>query len=203
MSWSPFCLLRRLLGDTLFGRVGPEVTAHRNAFVRVFNSTTSNQDKFSTISKVAKEHAQALVGNNEQPSADIDDIRHSTKNFAIALWGETLYANPENHLDGKILSLAEKIIDMTGDPWPAIWYAIALFLKLVAPGEPTRSESKIRAQVGKVIEGNLAKLEEYELLNPEAPPKTIRALSMATGGGRHGPLSKTAAEFTTVNIFGL
>jgi len=200
MSWSPFWTLRRLIGNSLFNRVGPEITGHRNAFIREFNSTKSNQDKFSTISKVAKEHAEFLVGN--AASADVDDIRYSADNFAIGLWGETLYANPEHHRDGKVLSLSEHIITLAGDPWPSVWYSIGLLFRLVTPGEPTRSESKIQAEVGEVVKNNLIKLEEYERLNPEAPPKTIRSLSMATGGGRHGPLSRPAAEFTNLNLFG-
>lgn len=77
-----------------------------------------------------------------------------------------------------------------------------LFLKLVAPGEPTRSEANLRAKVPKVVERNLRKLEEYERNNPDAPMKTIRNLSVMTGGGRTGPLSKFAAEFTNLNLFG-
>jgi hypothetical protein len=74
-------------------------------------------------------------------------------------------------------------------------------LKLVAPGEPTRSEAKLRARVANVVQRNIGILEEYECSNPDAPLKTIRNLSIMTGGGRTGPLSKLASEFTNLNVF--
>jgi hypothetical protein len=200
MSWSPFWTLRRLIGNSLFNQVGPETKHHRNVFIREFNNAKSNHEKFDTIAKIAKDHSEALVG--DALSADIHDIRYSADNFAIGLWGETLYGNSEHHRDGKVLSLSERIITLAGDPWPSVWYSLALFLRLVTPGEPTSSESKLRAEVGKVVKGNIAKLEEYERNNPDAPLKTIRSLSVATGGGRHGPLSKFASEFTNLNLFG-
>lgn len=70
------------------------------------------------------------------------------------------------------------------------------------PGEPTRSEAKLRKGVHKVVEGNIEKLEAYEAANPDAPLKVIRILSVATGGGRSGPLSELASEFTNLNLFG-
>jgi hypothetical protein len=138
----------------------------------------------------------------EGSTAVVDDIRYSADNFAIALWGETLYGNPNHHVGGRVLSLSETIINLTGDPWPSVWYSFQLFLKLVNPGDPTRSEAKLRARVAKVVEGNIGKLEEYERNNPDSPPKTIRNLSIMTGGGRTGPLSKLASEFTNLNLFG-
>jgi hypothetical protein len=201
MSWSPFWTLRRLIGSSLFNEVGPATTHQRNAFIREFNNTKSNNEKYDMIARIAKEHADALTG--EAQSADIHDIRHSADNFAIGLWGDTLYGNPEHHVDGNVLSLSERIITLAGDPWPSVWYSLQLFLRLVTPGEPTRAESKLRAEVAMVVKRNIAKLEEYERSNPEAPLKTIRSLSVATGGGRTGPLSKMASEFTNLNLFGL
>lgn len=200
MSWSPFWTLRRLIGNSLFNYVGPEVSHQRNVFIREFNATKSNAEKFDTIKKIAQAHADSLTGNGT--TAEVDDIRYSADNFAIALWGETLYGNPNHHVGGKVLSLSETIINLAGDPWPSVWYSFQLFLKLVKPGEPTRSEANLRSQVAKVVERNIGKLEEYERNNPDAPLKTIRNLSVMSGGARTGPLSKFAAEFTNLNLFG-
>jgi hypothetical protein len=144
-------------------------------------------------------HANTLTGQGS--TAEVDDIRHFADNFAIGLWGETLYGNSNNHVGGHVLSLSETILTLAGDPWPLVWYSFQLFLKLVAPGEPTRSEAKLRARVANVVQGNIGILEEYECSNPDAPLKTIRNLSIMTGGGRTGPLSKLASEFTNLNIF--
>jgi len=201
MSWSPFWTLRRLIGHSLFNDVGPNITHHRNVFIREFNSTKSNAEKFDTISKIATEHANALAGDDS--TAEVEDIRYSADNFAIALWGETLYGNPNHHVGGRVLSLSETIINLAGNPWPSVWYSFLLFLKLVNPGEPTRSEAKLRAKVAQVVEKNIGKLEQYEYENPDAPLKTIRNLSVNTGGGRTGPLSRFASEFTNLNLFGL
>lgn len=200
MSWSPFWTLRRLIGESLFNYVGPDTSHHRNVFIREFNSTKSNAEKFSTISRIAQEHANMLTG--QAKVADVDDIRYSADNFAIALWGETLYGNPNHYVGGRVLDLSETIITLAGDPWPSVWYSIQLFFKMVTPGAPTRSESKLRQKVAKVVEANIKKLEAYETANPEAPLKTIRNLSVMTGGGKTGPLSKFASEFTNLNLFG-
>jgi len=200
MSWSPFWTLRRLIGNSLFNYVGPETSHQRNVFIREFNSTKSNSEKFDTITRIAIAHANALTG--EASTADVDDIRYSADNFAIALWGETLYGNPNHHVGGRVLSLSETIIKLAGDPWPSVWYSFQLFLRLVPPGEPTRSEAKLRERVAQVVEKNIGKLEEFERNNPDAPLKTIRNLSVMTGGGRSGPLSKFASEFTNLNLFG-
>ncbi|KAN0074815.1 hypothetical protein V8E54_007426 [Elaphomyces granulatus] len=167
MAWSPFRTLRRLIGNSLFNE--------RNAFIHEFNSARSNSKKFDTITIM---HANALTGGGS--TAEVDDIRYFADNFAIALWGETLYGNSNHHM---------------------LWYSFQLFLKLVAPGEPTRSEAKLRARVANVVQRNIGILEEYECSNPDAPLKTIRNLSIMTGGGRTGPLSKLASEFTNLNVF--
>src|SRR3954467_6306390 len=101
MSWSPFWTLRRLIGNSLFNQVGPQINHPRNVFIREFNHTKSNEAKFPIIRKIAKDHANALTGSGK--SADVDDIRYSADNFAIALWGETLYGNPDHHKGGKVL----------------------------------------------------------------------------------------------------
>ena len=100
------------------------------------------------------------------------------------------------------MRLSETILDLAGSPWPSIWYSFQLFLKIVTPGEPTRLEAKLRAEVTKVVDKNIERLEEYERSNPDAPLKTIRNLSVMTGGGRNGPISPFASEFTNLNLFG-
>ena len=199
MSWSPFSTLRRLIGHNFFNYVGPETNHQRNVFIREFNSTKSNFEKFDTIAKIAAAHVNALA---DRSTAEIANITHAADNFALALWGETLYGNPQNHVGGRILSLSGTILDLAGDPWPSIWYSFQLFFKLVIPGESTRSEAKLRAKVTSIVDGNMRILEEYERTNPDAPLKTIRNLSVMTGGGRSGPLSSFASEFSNLNVFG-
>lgn len=201
MSWSPFWVLRRLIGHSLFNQVGPDTSHLRNVFIREFNNAQSNKEKYDMVARVAKEHANAICGN--AGSVNVDDIRLLADNFAIGLWGETLYGSPEHHADGQVLRLSRRIITLAGDPWPSVWYSLQLFLKLATPGEPTRTESKVRAEVAVLAKRNFAKLEEYEHRNPESPMKTIRSLSVATGGGRSGPLSKFASEFSNLNVFGI
>ena len=181
--------------------IGPEVSHHRNVFIREFNSTKSNAEKFNTIRKIAIDHTNALAGENL--TAEVRDFRYAADNFAIALWGETLYANPNHHMDGRVMHLSEIIINLAGSPWPSVWYSLQLFLKLVKAGEPTCSEAKLRARVIEKVDKSIRVLEEYERHNPEAPLKTIRNLSVRTGGNRTGPLSKFASAFTTLNFFGL
>ena len=152
------------------------------------------------LPRSARVHANYLTGNNS--TADVEDIRHSAENFAIALWGR-LYTQSRKPCwrprPGSILSNHQP----AGDPWPSVWYAVQLFLRLVTPGDPTRSETKLRGEVAKVVEGNICKLESYERNNRDAPLKAIRNLSVMTGGQRTGPLSKFASEFTNLNLFGL
>ena len=199
-NMSPWWTLRRLIGLSLFNYVGSETVHQRNAFIREFNSSKSNAEKFNTIFEVATEHIHALTGG--LPSEEVEDIRHSIENFAIALWGQVLYGNPTNHVDGRILGLSEILLHSAGSPWPSVQYSFQVFLKLVTPGESTRSEAKIKRRVEQVIEDNLEILEEYEHKNPNAPLKGIRSLSVNTGGERLGPLSNFATEFTKLNLFG-
>ena len=200
MSWSPFSTLRRLIGNSLFNYVGPKTSHQRNVFIREFNSTKSNSAKFDIITKIATAHVNALAG--EGSIAEVANITNAADNFALALWGETLYGNSQNHVGGHVLSLSGTILDLAGDPWPSIWYSFQLCLKLVTLGEPTRSEAKLQAKVAKVVDGNMRILEDHERRNPDAPLKTIRNLSVMTGGGRTGPLSPFATEFTNLNVFG-
>ena len=174
MSFSPFGTLRRLIGNSFFNQVGPETSHQRNVFIREFNNTRSNSEKFDTIGEMAKAHINALTA--EGSTAEINDITHSTENFAVALWGEILYGNPNYHVGGHVLSLAGIILKLAGDPWPPIWYFFQLLLKRVTPGQPTRSEAKLRTKVSEIIKKNIGKLEGYERDNPDAPLKTIRKL---------------------------
>ena len=123
---------------------------------------------------MATAHIDALIG--EGSIAEIGDITHSTENFAVALWGELLYGHPKYHVGGHVLSLAGIILKLAGDPWPPIWYFFQLLLKRVTPGEPTRSEAKLRTKVSDIIEKNIGILEEYERDKPDAPLKVIRKL---------------------------
>lgn len=201
MSWSPFWTLRRLIGNTQFAYVGPEVGHRRNVFIREFANTKSNKEKFQTISNVAYAHANKLLA--EGSSAEIEDIRRCADNYALDLWGEILYGVPDRHIGGKALALSEHITELAGDPWVPVWYWLQLVFGLVKPGNPSHSESKIRRRLTEMVEKNVAKLEVHELNNPDAPLKTIRNLSVNTGGGRTGPLSKFASEFANLNLFGM
>ena len=200
MSWSPFMTLRRLIGNSLFNYVGPETSHQRNVLIREFNNTKAIAEKFDTIAKIATAHASALT--NGALTAEIGDIKDSADDFAIALWGDILYGNPNNHVGGQLLHLSETIMDLAGNPWASVWYSLHLFLKLVTPGEPTRSEARLRATMDKAVQNNIEKLEDYERNNPYGPLKTIRSISIISGGGNTGPLSKFGSEFCNLNIFG-
>ena len=174
MSFSPFGTLRRLIGSSLFNHVGPEASHQRNVFIREFNNTKSNSEKFDTIAEMATAHVNSLTG--ERPAAEMDDITHSMENFAVSLWGEILYGNPSYHVGGHVLHLAGIVLKLAGDPWPPIWYFFQLLFKRVNPGESTRSEAKVRTKVSEIIQKSIGKLEEYERDNPDAPLKTMRKL---------------------------
>ena len=199
-NMSPWWTLRRLIGLSLFNYVGSDTTRQRSALIREFNSSNSNAEKFNTIFEIATAHVDALTGG--LPSREVEDIKHAAENYAIALWGEVLYGNPNNHVDGRILGIGKILLDLAGSPWPSVQYSFQVFLKLVATGEPTRYEAKVKRRVEEVIEDNLDILEKYEHKNPNAPLKAIRSLSVNTGGARAGPLSRFATEFTKLNLFG-
>ena len=200
-NMSPWWTLRRLIGLSLFNYVGAEVGHQRNVLIREFNNSKSNAEKFNTVVEIATAHVNALTSDDS--SSEVEDVQHVAENFALSLWGEVLYANSSNHVDGGILSISETLLHMAASPWPSVVYNIQLFLKLVSPGEPTRSEAKVQAKVAKVIEDNLNILTTYEHNNPNASPKAIRNISLNTGGGRDGHLSSFATEFTKLNLFGL
>ena len=199
-NMSPWWTLRRLIGLSLFNYVGSDTVHQRSALIREFNSSKSNAEKFNTIFEIATAHIDALTGG--LPSREVENIKHAAENFAIALWGEVLYGNPNNHVDGRILDLSEILLHLAGSPWPSVRYSFHVFLKLVTSGQPTWSEAKIKRRVDQVIEDNLDILEEFEHNNPNAPLKSIRSLSVNSGGERVGPLSKLATEFTKLNLFG-
>ena len=129
-------------------------------------------------------------------------MKRAADNFAVSLWGELLYGNPNFHEGGAVLSLSDKIMDLAVSPWSNLWHAIQRLLGLVAADEPTKSEAKVRADLAGLAEENMAILETHELHHPKAPPKTIRNLSLNSGGGRYGPLSDFAYELTHLNVFG-
>ena len=197
---SPWWTLRRMIGPNLFNYVGPDTARQRSAMIREFSSLKSNAERFNTIFETAKAHIDALTGGF--PSTEVEDMKYAAESFAIALWGEVLYGNPSNHVDGRVLGLGKILLRLTGSPWPSVQYSCQVFLKLVTTGEPTRSEAKVKRRIEEVIEDNLEILEKYEHKNPNAPLKTIRSLSVNTGGARAGPLSRFATEFTKLNLFG-
>lgn len=221
MSWSPFWTLRRMIGNlSLFNYVGPDTRHQRSVFIREFNSTKSNKEKFPTITRLAREHCDGLLASSAAPfdgasGGLVKDIRLAADNFAISLWGDVLYGNPNNHLDenGTVRTLSNKIMDLAGDPWPAIWYYLQqAVLGLLSPGQPTKSERLLRNDIEGVIGRNISRLMEWESSNAhsdvgngeegKSQMKTLRALSLQTGGESTGPLSKFATEFSNLNLFG-
>ncbi|KAM7183904.1 Cytochrome P450 [Rhypophila sp. PSN 637] len=207
MSWSPFWTLRRMIGNlSLFNYVGPETRHQRSVFIREFNSTKSNREKFPTIARLAEQHCASLLvpSATQLKSGMVADIRLAADNFAISLWGDVLYANPSNHVDdnGKVRTLSNTIMQLAGDPWPAIWYYLQqAILGLLSPGEPTKSESLLRRDIESVIGKNISRLMQWESV-PNREMKTLRSLSVQTGGSPTGPLSKFATEFANLNLFG-
>ena len=200
MRCSPFTTLRRLIGDNLFSYAGPETSQRRNLFMREFMNTKSNAEKFDTVKDVASWHVDAVAG--ESQTVDIDDIGHVANNYAVSMWGDVLYGNREYYLDGEVLTLSESIMAMASSPWSSIWQVIQEFLGLVAPGGATRSEQNVRDRVDAVVGKCIKRLEDCERNDPEAPLKTMRNLSVKSGGERTGPLSKFAADFANLNFFG-
>ena len=172
--FSPFGTLQRLIGNNLFNYTGPDANHQRNVFIREFNNTRSNAKKFDIIRDIATAHITALTG--EDLTAEIHNITYHIENFAIALWGEILYGNSNYHVGGQVLSLARRILKLAGDPWPPVWYFFQQLLRLVTPGEPTRSEAKLQTRLSNIIEKSIGRLQEYERDNPDAPLKAIRNL---------------------------
>lgn len=200
MSWSPNWTLRRLIGPSLVSYIGPQTSAYRSAVIREFNNTKSLARHFVSMNRIAKNHVQELV--TKDGTANISNIIPHVENFAIALWGDTLYGSHNHHADGRVWALSDVLLKYVSNPWPSIWYSIQLFLKLVKPGDPTRYEAKLRSQVDQMASHNLAKLKSYEYENPDGPLKSVRNLSLLTCGAKTGPLSTLASEFTRLDIFG-
>jgi hypothetical protein len=200
MSWSPFFSLVRLIGDSLFNYVGPKINHPRILFTREFNSQKSNAEKFDDIVKIATTHTDEMIGDAQ--TTVIKDIRHYADNFAISLWGDILYGNPDNHVSGLVLRTSDRMLHMSGSPWPNIWYYFQLCLCLVRRGQPTHSEGKLRTKMDQIVTENITKMEEFERSNPDAPLKTMRNFSVMSGGGKTGPLSQIAIDFANLNIFG-
>ena len=201
MSWSPFSTLCRLIGGSLFDYVGKDHVHKRSLFIREFNNADSNAKKFDTIAKSADWHVDTLAGDDL--ASDVNSITSRADDFATSMWGEILYGNPLYHLDGEVIRLSNMVLHFAASPWSPIKYAIQLFLGLVSLGAPTRSERKMRTRIDEVVAKTVQKLEVYEQSNPGAPPKTIRNLSIVSGGGRTGPLTDFAQDFANLNVFGM
>ncbi|KAK4216798.1 putative cytochrome P450 [Rhypophila decipiens] len=206
VNWTPVSTLGRLIGNpALISNVGPETDHQRNVMLREFNGTKSNKTKFETILRIATEHCANLVPAGALESARIPDMRSVVDRFAISLWGDILYGNPASHTDGKIVDVSNIILTRMVVPWSAFWHNLQLVLGLTSRGQPTAYEAKIRAQVGNIIDNNVNKLHEYEAKDMSSSllgTKSIRAISVLTGGSINGPLSKFASEFARVNLCG-
>ncbi|KAM7217249.1 Cytochrome P450 [Rhypophila decipiens] len=205
VNWTPVSTLGRLIGNpALISNVGPETDHQRNVMLREFNGTKSNKTKFETVLRIATEHCANLVPAGELESIRISDIRGATDRFAISLWGDILYGNPASHTDGKIVDVSNIILTRMVVPWSAFWHNLQLVLGLTSRGQPTAYEAKIRAQVSNIIDNNVNKLHEYETKDNSSMlgTKSIRAISVLTGGSINGPLSKFASEFARVNLCG-
>ena len=172
----------------------------RGVFIREFNNPTSNFGNFEGVVRVATHHVKAIVG--DASSAEISDIRHTADNFAATLWGDTLYGRSDALTDGRVMKVADEILRRAGSPWPSALYSFLLTFGLVEPGKPTPSEAKVRAEIEDLYEKNVQHLEMYERSNPDSPMKIIRSLSVADGGQRTGPLTRFAAQFARLNVFG-
>ncbi|KAJ8109622.1 hypothetical protein OPT61_g7328 [Boeremia exigua] len=199
-SWSPFWTLIRLLDNNLFDDVGHEAMRQRSVFIREFNNPTSNIGKFDGVLRVATQHVKAIAENSKE--AEVPDIRRTADNFAATLWGDTLYGRADALTDNRVMRVASEILRRAGSPWPSALYSFLLTFGLVEPGKPTPSEAKVRAEIEDLYEKNVHDLEEYEENNPDSPMKTIRSLSVASGGKREGPLSGLATQFARLNVFG-
>lgn len=199
-GWSPFWTLIRLISNNLFDYVGPEARAQRGIFVREFNSPRANAKKFDEIVKVATEKVNAITGDGK--ISEVHDMRHVADTFAAALWGENLYGRSDHQTDEEVIRVADEILARAGGPWASMVYSFLLTFRLITPGAPTWSEARLRAEGEALIANNFDCLHAYEQNNPDAPMKTMRALSVASGGRRTGPLTKFAGQFARLNLFG-
>lgn len=198
--WSPFATLRRLTGKTLFTDTGPDVKLHRKVFGREFNTTGSLAEKFKTIAQVASSHVDALAENAR--TGRVGDLKLDTDKFAISAWGELLYGNPRNHIDGEVWNVSEKILYFSGSIWNSVTYAVQVSLRVLTAGIPSHSERKVCKKIAEIINRNMIILEDHEKNNYHGPMKLIRSLSVQTGGPGAGQLSEFATEFANLNVFG-
>ena len=200
MNWSPFPIMDRIIGKTLFTYEGAEVHLQRTAYSKVFSNAKGNSAAFASVAKVVSSHLDRLMNNTGH--VKLDDLKHATDSFALELWGDYLYSNPSYYLNERVIPVSDQIIDMCGSPWPAVRYNLLALARLVRPGKPMASERVLHCQVASIVKQNIAALERHERDHPDAAPRAIRRLSMLTGGGASGPISNFATEFAHLNFFG-
>ncbi|KAG9196941.1 hypothetical protein G6514_002890, partial [Epicoccum nigrum] len=178
---------------------GPYLSTYRAGFIREFNSTESLAKDFDTIKTLAQTHVNGLIDERAN-SATVDIIPH-VDIFAISLWRTILYGSSDRETDSRTLSLAKEIGARVMDPWPSLWYSINVILGFVDAGEPLGSDKALRDQLDDLITDSVQNLENYERLNPQAPPTSLRGLSARTRGSVLEGLSQTAIEFARLNSF--
>ena len=199
-GFSPTWLLRRIVGPSLPNYTGPHLSTYRAGFIREFNSTESLSKDFDTIKTLAQTHVNSLM--QERANSATLDIIPRVDLFAISLWRTLLYGSSDSETDSRALNLANEIGARVTDPWPSLWYSINVILGFVDAGEPLGSDKALRAQLDDLITESVLNLEDYERLNPQAPPTSLRGLSARTHGSVIEGLSPTAIEFARLNTFG-
>ena len=175
------------------------MSTYRAGFIREFNSTESLAKDFDAIKTLAQTHVNGLI-DEQANSATVNIISH-TDIFAISLWRTILYGSSDSETDSRALSLAKEIGARVTDPWPSLWYSINVILGFVDAGEPLGSDKVLRDQLDDLITDSVQNLEDYERLNPQAPPTSLRGLSARTHGSVLEGLSQTAIEFARLNAF--
>ncbi|OSS43712.1 hypothetical protein B5807_11476 [Epicoccum nigrum] len=198
-GFSPTWLLRRIVGPSLPNYTGPHLSTYRAGFIREFNSTESLAKDFDAIKTLAQTHVNGLI-DEQANSATVNIISHIDI-FAISLWRTILYGSSDSETDSRALSLAKEIGARVTDPWPSLWYSINVILGFVDAGEPLGSDKVLRDQLDDLITDSVQNLEDYERLNPQAPPTSLRGLSARTHGSVLEGLSQTAIEFARLNAF--
>ncbi|KAF1924287.1 putative cytochrome P450 [Didymella exigua CBS 183.55] len=199
IGFSPFWVLRRIVGPSLIDYRGPHLGTYRGGFIREFNSTEALAKNFDTIKRHAQAHVNCLVG--QQADNGIVDIVSRIDIFAITLWRALLYGSSDSEINDRVLDLSKAIGARVTDPWPSLWYSIIVFLGLVDPGHAFGPDKVLRTQLDELIEESIEQLKNHERLNPEAPQTSLRGLSTLTYGGISGPLSQTAIGFAHLNAF--
>lgn len=189
-----------MISNNLFDYVGSDARAQRGIFIREFNSPRANAKKFDEIVSVATVKVNSIVGDSNV--AEVHDMRHVADTFAAALWGENLYGRSDPKADEDVIRVADEILARAGGPWASMVYSFLLTFRLITPGEPTRSEARLRAEGEALVANNMECLQAYEKENPDAPMKTMRSLSVASGGDKTGPLNRFAGQFARLNLFG-